>query len=600
MHRGRRFPGLGFFLLFAMVACVGPIADAASTGDFYRDISRLNRIMLEVDRRYVEGVDSRVLTDAAISGLRTVLDANTAVFDPKDYSDLKMSTDGEFGGLGITVSIRDNYLTVISPLEGTPAFHAGLRAGDRIIKIDGVSTKNKSVDSSVEKLRGKVGTPVKLLIAREGLTEPFEVDLVRAKIQIHSVPYYGMLNGDVGYIKVISFAKKTAEDLSVAIDDLKGQGMKKLILDLRYNPGGLLEQAVEVSSLFLEKGQVIVSTRGRTQQTESRSEVDPVLDLSTPMVVLVNEGSASASEIVAGALQDWDRAVVLGDTTFGKGSVQTVYPLDNDGFALKLTTAFYYLPMGRCINRPENDVRANKGEEIDEEEGEEAESKKDSAAAPPKIYLTSAGRPMTGEGGIVPDMVEPLDTLDAVQQLLERQTMFFRFAVHYRPELEKNKVRIDENWKVTDGVLKAFRDFIASDSLYIKGKTASERSLEYFEELLQVELSLERDSIAARPLLRDAIGQLRQALLDRRSSSIDNHTDYIREGIKRELLGNFLGEKARTAFSLKSDRQVQRACSLLSDTVSYKKLLAPPSKAKTTSAASKKSAPASQKSSTKK
>jgi len=392
----------------------------------------------------------------------------------------------------------------------------------------------------------------------------------------------------------------TAEDLSVAIDDLKGQGMKKLILDLRYNPGGLLEQAVEVSSLFLEKGQVIVSTRGRTQQTESRSEVDPVLDLSTPMVVLVNEGSASASEIVAGALQDWDRAVVLGDTTFGKGSVQTVYPLDNDGFALKLTTAFYYLPMGRCINRPENDVRANKGEEIDEEEGEEAESKKDSAAAPPKIYLTSAGRPMTGEGGIVPDMVEPLDTLDAVQQLLERQTMFFRFAVHYRPELEKNKVRIDENWKVTDGVLKAFRDFIASDSLYIKGKTASERSLEYFEELLQVELSLERDSIAARPLLRDAIGQLRQALLDRRSSSIDNHTDYIREGIKRELLGNFLGEKARTAFSLKSDRQVQRACSLLSDTVSYKKLLAPPSKAKTTSAASKKSAPASQKSSTKK
>jgi hypothetical protein len=197
-------------------------------------------------------------------------------------------------------------------------------------------------------------------------------------------------------------------------------------------------------------------------------------------------------------------------------------------------------------------------------------------------------------------MVEPLDTLDAVQQLLERQTMFFRFAVHYRPELEKNKVRIDENWKVTDGVLKAFRDFIANDSLYIKGKTASERSLEYFEELLQVELSLERDSIAARPLLRDAIGQLRQALLDRRSSSIDSHTDYIREGIKRELLGNFLGEKARTAFSLKSDRQVQRACMLLGDTASYKKLLAPPPKEKTASVASKKSASNSPKSSTKK
>ena len=207
---------------------------------------------------------------------------------------------------------------------------------------------------------------------------------------------------------------------------------------------------------------------------------------------------------------------------------------------------------------------------------------------PPKI-ISPLQAPMTGEGHCA-RYGGALDTLDAVQQLLERQTMFFRFAVHYRPELEKNKVRIDENWKVTDGVLKAFRDFIASDSLYIKGKTASERSLEYFEELLQVELSLERDSIAARPLLRDAIGQLRQALLDRRSSSIDNHTDYIREGIKRELLGNFLGEKARTAFSLKSDRQVQRACSLLWDTV-LQKAARSSFKAKTTSAASKKSAP---------
>lgn len=578
MQHGRRFPSFGFFLLLCTVACVGPIADAASTGDFYRDISRLNRILLEVDRRYVEDVGSREMTDAAISGLRNVLDANTAVFDPKDYSDLKMSTDGEFGGLGITVSIRDHYLTVISPLDGTPAMRAGLRAGDKILKIDGVTTKNQTSDESVEKLRGKVGTSVTLSIGREGLTEPFDVTLVRAKIQIHSVPYYGMLDGEVGYVKVISFAKKTAEDLAMAIDDLKGRGMKKMILDLRYNPGGLLEQAVEVSSLFLEQGKVIVSTRGRTQQTESRSEAAPVLDPSVPMVVLVNEGSASASEIVAGALQDWDRAVVMGDTTFGKGSVQTIYPLDNDGFALKLTTAFYYLPMGRCINRPENAVRGKKGLVAGDEDDEEGsdEVKGDSVKPAPKMYLTSAGRAMTGEGGIVPDLVETLDTLDAIQQLLERQTMFFRFAVHYRPELEKNKTKVDENWKVSDVTLKAFRSFVDADTLFNKGKTASERSLDYFEELLQAELGLERDSLAARPPLRDAIEQLRKALTERRSASMESHADYLREGIKRELLGSFAGEKARTAFTLMSDRQVQKARALLNNSAEYKKVLAPP------------------------
>ena len=232
-------PLLGLLLLASA-------AFSATNGDFYHDVSRLNRVLLEIDRRYVEEIGSRDMTDAAIDGLRGVLDPHTAVFAPKDYSDLKVSTDGEFGGLGITIAIRDRVLTIISPLEGTPASRAGLQAGDRILSIDGKSTKGITADGAVEKLRGKVGTEVELEIAREGMPETMKVRLTRDRIQIHSVPYFGMLDKETGYVKVITFAKKTAEDLAAAIEELKGKGMKKLVLDLRHNPGGLLEQAVEV------------------------------------------------------------------------------------------------------------------------------------------------------------------------------------------------------------------------------------------------------------------------------------------------------------------------------------------------------------------
>ncbi|MBO7130858.1 MAG: S41 family peptidase, partial [Fibrobacterales bacterium] len=424
---------------------------------------------------------------------------------------------------------------------------------------------------------------------REGMPETMKVKLTRDRIQIHSVPYFGMLDKETGYVKVITFAKKTAEDLAAAIEELKGKGMKKLVLDLRHNPGGLLEQAVEVSSLFLEEGSLIVSTRGRTEQTESRSEAAPRLDKDVPMVVLVNAGSASAAEIVSGALQDWDRAVVMGDTTFGKGSVQTIFPLDNDGFALKLTTAFYYLPMGRCINRPENGVRGNRAEEEEEEESGEAagareDAKADTAAkAPEKTFRTASGRLMTGEGGIVPDVVVLPDTLNTVQYLLERHTMFFKFAVHYRPELEKRKVRVNEGWKVPNDVLKAFQDFVAADTNFAKSKTRAESALAYFEETLQKELELERDSVGARPQLKEPIEKLRAALAERHRSALAADPEFLREGIKRELLGAFLGEKARAGYALKSDRPVQEAVRLLKDEAAFRKLLTPAPEAEKTS-----------------
>ena len=329
-------------------------------GDFYDEVSRLNKVLSEVNRKYVEDVNPTELTDAALNGIRDILDPHTTVFTPKDYEGLKVSMEGKFGGVGITISLRDNILTVISPLSGTPAFRLGIRAGDRIRKIDGKDTKGLSLDDAVSKLRGKIGTDVTVSIEREGVADLMEFTITRAEIVVHAVPYFGMVSKDIGYIKLATFSDKTRSDVENAIRGLKKQGMKKLILDMRYNPGGLLNQAIEISELFLKQGNVIVSTLGRTQRTESRARRDGILGADVPMAVLVNQGSASAAEIVSGALQDWDRALVVGKTSFGKGSVQTIFPLDNQGNALKLTTAFYYLPFGRCINKPENGIKGLK------------------------------------------------------------------------------------------------------------------------------------------------------------------------------------------------------------------------------------------------
>ena len=390
---------------------------ARKSEEFYEGVTRLNKVLNDVNRKYVEEVDTEDLVNSAIEGLRDVLDPHTAVFSPKDYDNLKVSTDGEFGGLGITIAIREKILTIISPLQGTPAFKIGLQAGDKIVKIDGESTKSISINDAVDKLRGKIGTDVTISIVRSGHIEIMDFTITRDKIVIHSVPYSGMLNHDIGYIKVAQYAKNTGRDVKFAIEKLQSQGMKKLILDLRYNPGGLLSQAIEVSDLFLDKGKVIVSTKGRTQQSEARAETKALVDSRIPIVTLINEGSASASEIVSGALQDWDRSLLMGKTTFGKGSVQTIYPLDAKGNAIKLTTAFYYLPMGRCINKPENGIR------------DETHAKSDSTAVDStkkeEVFYTNAGRKVYGGGGITPDLEAEATHLTWMEQIIERQSLFF-------------------------------------------------------------------------------------------------------------------------------------------------------------------------------
>jgi len=552
-------------------------------GDFYDEVSRLNKVLSEVNRKYVEDVNPTELTDAALNGIRDILDPHTTVFTPKDYEGLKVSMEGKFGGVGITISLRDNILTVISPLSGTPAFRLGIRAGDRIRKIDGKETKGLTLDDAVSKLRGKIGTDVTVSIEREGVPDLMDFTITRAEIVVHAVPYYGMVSKDIGYIKLATFSDKTTSDVENAIRGLKKQGMKKLVLDMRYNPGGLLNQAIEISELFLKQGNVIVSTLGRTQRTESRARRDGVLGADFPMVVLVNQGSASAAEIVSGALQDWDRALVIGKTSFGKGSVQTIFPLDNQGNALKLTTAFYYLPFGRCINKPENGIKGLKLQEEEaaaEEEGKaDADSaKKDTVAR--DTFFTNNGRMMFGGGGITPDVDVELSPMPWVVQVQERMAMYFKFAVKVRPALDKAGVKVDANWVVPDSLYTQFKDFCMKDTNFVKVKSNALVGVDQLEKSILNEQNYMGDSAktVTDTTLANRLAGMRKALENKRDAQFDENKDYIKDGIKRELLTAMVNDSVSTAFSLKRDEQLKEAIKYLSDAALYKKTISGPGK----------------------
>jgi carboxyl-terminal processing protease len=319
-----------------------------ATVDSYEKLKTFSEILSLLEANYVEKVDANDLIDGAIRGMLKTLDPHTSYLPPEAFKQMKVETSGRFGGLGIEITIRKGILTVVTPIEDTPAFKAGVKAGDRIIKIEDESTLDMALSDAVERLRGKIGTDVNITIFREGMEEPLKVTLTRANIQVKSVKSK-VYEGSIGYVRIRSFTKTTSRDLDKVLDEFRGKQVKKLVLDLRNNPGGLLNQAVEVSDRFLKPENLIVYTQGRTEEQNMRFTThDRVQRVAYPMIILVNGGSASASEIVAGALQDSSRAIILGTQTFGKGSVQTIIPL-SDGSALRLTTARYYTPSGRVI-----------------------------------------------------------------------------------------------------------------------------------------------------------------------------------------------------------------------------------------------------------
>lgn len=309
----------------------------------YEDLKIFTEVLSYVEANYVEEVEPERVIHGAIRGMLRSLDPHSSFMPPEMFGEMQVETEGRFGGLGIEITIRDDVLTVVAPIEETPAFRAGILAGDQIVLVEGESTKDMTLIEAVKKLRGPEGSEVTIGVMRPGFTEPRDFTIVRAIIKIKSVRWT-RLPEDVGYIKVRSFQKTTVNEVKEAIRELESQGMGSLVLDLRNNPGGLLDQAISVSELFLEDGKLIVYTKGRlTNQDMKGFSKGGGIWSSQPLAILINGGSASASEIVAGALKDWDRATLIGTQSFGKGSVQTIIPL-SDGSGLRLTTAKYYTP----------------------------------------------------------------------------------------------------------------------------------------------------------------------------------------------------------------------------------------------------------------
>lgn len=314
------------------------------------ELRNFTQVFSRIKADYVEPVDDKTLLENAIRGMVSGLDPHSSYLDTSDYHDLQVGTTGEFGGLGIEVSMEDGFVKVISPIDDTPAQRAGVEAGDLIIRLDETPVKGLTLRDAVNLMRGEVGTDILLTIVREGEEKPLKITLTRDKIKVKSVKFR-LVEPDIGYVRITQFQQRTGENLLEAIDSLakeNGNALGGMILDLRNNPGGVLSAAVDVSDAFLEKG-LIVYTEGRIKDSEMTFNARPGDEIDgAPLIVLVNEGSASASEIVAGALQDHKRALIIGNKTFGKGSVQTILPLGRDS-AIKLTTARYFTPAGRSI-----------------------------------------------------------------------------------------------------------------------------------------------------------------------------------------------------------------------------------------------------------
>ena len=589
------FPGV----VTLVVVVSGLIADTgkARNDNFYSDIIRLDNVATKIHQSYVEELNSEELVDKAVGGMLEMLDPHTSFFKKKQYEELRIHTEGKFGGLGIQISIRDKVLTVMTPISGTPASRAGIQSGDKIVEIEGKSTKGITIDEAVGKLRGEPGSEVFIKIMRKEVENLLDFTITREVITIKSVPFYGMLDDHIGYIRLVTFSQDAGDEVGKALDALTKQDIRGLILDLRYNPGGLLPQAIEVAEKFLRKKSLVVSTRGRvrTQNKDFYASGSPVLSDDVRLVVLANAASASASEIVAGAIQDWDRGIVLGDTTFGKGSVQSILPLDNEHH-LKLTTAFYYTPSGRCINKRENDMQSRTYDDEDTTATSEtaddgdtvgqdsAAVSEESSEADTTVYETKSGRRVYGGGGIVPDTIVEEVRVDPVIRSLLLKDTFFKFANVVYPGLQRKNVVIDSSLVIDDRFLRDFREYL--DSLGFEHRSYARHKFGEFRGLAGL-IDTIPDSAKTNDLpewtdkeaemLQRMASEIDSLLAREERRSFAKNEKLIRRYVREALLVRALGQDHELVYRAKllNDNQVIAAVGMLLDKTMYESLLNP-------------------------
>jgi len=527
---------------------------------FLRDVKKLTQTAFNIRNQYMEDVNTEDIVKSGIKGMLSDLDRFSVLMEKSSYDALMESTHGKYEGLGMQIDARDNRIRIIAPIEGTPAYRKGLRAGDVVWEIEGQSTEEMTASEASKLMRGPAGTSITLKIKRAGIIDPIEFEIERAVIELKSVNYAGVIpETDIGYVRLSRFAEETSHELRQALDSLDGLNVSGLVFDLRSNGGGLLDQAKETSELFLEPGHEIVYTRGKYENSERHYESSrPPLFPNKPLIVLVDEGTASASEIVAGAIQDWDRGLILGNTTYGKGLVQRIFPLSSDGsIALKLTTAKYYIPSGRCIQKPE---KRNKKKTSSYEAGDEEAGNDSVNVSQKEVFYTNGGRVVYGGGGIVPDIEIERETWRPIEINLYRQSMFFDFAVKYVAEHPEVK----PDFEVTDEIVEQFRKYVKEKDFDYKS------SLQVALEELQETVNSEgKDS-----LFNGAIDSLEALVELEKSHDFDQSIDYIKKTIKREVVAAVAGQRGvYEEVVLRMDPAVLKAVNILTTPNEYSNMI---------------------------
>lgn len=499
---------------------------------------------------YVDETDPEKLVTTSIDAMLSSLDPYTSFIPESDMDEFQFQTTGEYGGIGSLIRRSGEQVIIAEPYEGFPAAKAGIRAGDVILKVDGVPTKDMKIESVSDRLKGKPGTELTLDIERYGVEKAIEVKLIREKISMLNVPYFGMIDPGTGYIRISNFTTGASMEVEKALKELKKEHkLNSLVLDLRSNPGGLLIEAVRICNLFVDKGELIVSTRGKMNQWDSDySTTGQPLDKEIPLVVLVNRGSASASEIVAGALQDLDRAAVVGQRTFGKGLVQTSRPLKYNA-QLKVTTAKYYIPSGRCIQaldyahrNPDGSVGLIPDSLISE-------------------YKTRNGRLVYDGGGIQPDFEVIPEMLSEISLQLYTQGIFFDFAARYRNTHEE--LESPELFSLSDDDYGLFKDFIEEKNFEFR--TASEKA---FEQLLK---SAKREKYY--DLAEAEFSSLEEKLSHNNLKDLETFEEEIRQILTEEIVNHFYYQAGRILSQIQEDIQLDKAREILNEPGMLKEVL---------------------------
>lgn len=510
---------------------------------------------------FVDSVNESEMIKSGIKGMMKNLDPYTKLLEDNSLESFDILRKGKYGGVGIQIGLRRDTLTVLAPMEDSPAYSEGIIAGDKIMKIDSTFTKGLNVSDASKIIKGEVGSTVVLGIYRPSTKEKIDFELKRSSIVVKHVPYWGVDKNNIGYIRITRFSRNASKDFKKGLEELQKQNIKGLVIDLRGNSGGLLSNAINILDYLCERGELLLFSKGKTNRSnkEWKSRRKPILDIDTPIVVLVNKGSASASEIVAGTLQDLDRAVIIGQNTFGKGLVQHMYDL-NDTMTLKITTSKYYLPSGRLIQKQDyldNGFLTDGLDKVD------------------SLFTTKGGREVKGGNGIVPDIKTKRNILSPYVQELWRQGIFLSFAASYVPFNKDLTVPV----VIDSKIMKDFKLFINDYQLEYKLKGEQEY-LNFVDKMKQSPISINRfskniyfkESVNKSFITKDSnmnyFDEIKKVQF-----LLEENQKWIKNGLERELSKVIAGEKERIKASLNEDKEYKKAVSLILSLKEYYTIL---------------------------